>query len=43
MRSIIGDPVAMVKRIKQEEKDRAKMKLSPNYNADFDPALLEEG
>lgn len=43
IRQIIGDPVAMVKKIKQEEKDKVKMRQNPNYDADFDPYLLEDG
>ncbi|KAL4479494.1 hypothetical protein ABPG72_011816 [Tetrahymena utriculariae] len=43
IRAIIGDPVAMVKKIKQDEKDKQKLRANPNYDPDFDPNLLEDG
>lgn len=43
IRNIVGDPVAMVKKLKQEEQEKVLMRAQPNYNPDFDPSLLEEG
>lgn len=42
-KSIIGDTVGLIKKIKQEEKDKKAMRANPNYDADFDPNLLEDG
>lgn len=43
IRSLIGDPISMIKKIKQEERTKGILRANPNYNPDFDPSLLEDG
>lgn len=42
-KSVIGDTVGLIKKIKQEEKEKKAQRANPNYDADFDPNLLEDG
>lgn len=42
LKDCIGDPIALIKQIKKEEKQKAAERAKPGYNADFDPNLLGE-
>lgn len=42
LKSILGDPVQMVKKIRQDEQKKALARQNPNYNSDFDINLLQE-
>lgn len=43
IRAMIGDPIAMVKKLKLEEKEKIAKRADPSYSQDFDPNLLEDG